>query len=521
MDTQNYNKLKPLILTIKKYLITPKRKWWTLGLLKRRVKHYKEIQKILNSLESYQPESTSTFKYVVNLLYDCDAFKKTKAIRESLLEFINNYVVKNSYEREDIARFLYMYAPRYRKLWWTAWQIKVPALIAHEESVLHKFRNRYNNSSSNKPISCDNHVGSSNKNISENPRSKILTDSKILKIADDISNLSQTIYTELPKIDQKIKFEIKRISDDLKGLANLIDMLDSEVPFNVQNIKKEIKDILISFNTVIVESSSILEKKLSINHAVDAGEKNNTTSNPKVQNNILSDTNTIDSKNDKEQNKPKIKTIIADDIKWEDNKVSNITDSKKTTRPSEIKSYVNRELTKQLHTHKLFKNKYRNTENLNHNINNRYINAVLSEDNTSQNKNKKIINITQKTTIENNSNDNTGNLTEPLYTHGMCNDSKNKNAEPNFNDVYTVNFSDPNNIYNKIMVSLDLNKKTLSLNDEIFKIDSQNGLNKLQNYLDSSREEMQAISLSDIVMKFMYDTPLNLEQLEEYGLKAG
>lgn len=503
MDTQNFNNLKPLTLAIKKYLITPKRNWWTLGLLKCRVKNYKEIQKILNSLESYESESTSTFKYTVSLLYSCDVFKKTKAIRESLLEFISNYVVKNNYDREDIARFLYIYAPRYHKPWWTAWSIKVPALIAHEEMVLHKFRNRYQNSlpSTSNTLKANN-TNNNSKNNSANIQNKNLTDSKILKIADDISNLSQTIYTELPKIDQKIKFEIKRISDDLQGLAKLIDMLDSEVPFNVQNIKKEITDILVSFNNVIIESSSILEKKLSIKPIEISDNISQENKNDcKTHNNTI------------EHTEKKIKTIIDDDIKWEqENKIDSPDTNENIilTKKNEKKSYVNKELTKQLHTNKLFRHKNIKTERTKNNNNHSYINAILSTNTINREKNK-----------HNSQENNVVALNLPNVTNTINVTQKNK-SDPtnNTKNIYTINFSDPNKINNQIVVCLNPHDQTLSLNQQVFKIDNAKGINDLNNYLDSKRDEMQALSLSDIIMKFMYDTSLDLEQLESYGLKV-
>lgn len=539
MDTNNYNKLKPLTLAIRKHLNSQTRQWWTLGLKQSRVPHYTEIKQILDNLSSSNPESTATFKYVANLLYNYKVFKKTKYIRQSLLEYIDNYIIKNNFEREDIAMYLNLHTPRYYKPWWTAWQINVPALIAHEESILQKFRNYKNNTKLNTTLA---------------KQSDSLTDNKILKIADDINNLSKTIYTELPKIDQKIKLEIRRISDDLRGLSNLIDMLDSEVPFNVKAIKKEIADILYSLNNVVKESSNILENKLacSISHQdntsnqqkttsseyiaesntnIESNNKENTKSKTKVDllNSIDNETKKSELNNKKINTKPTInnpikKTIIADDITWLNEAREQAT--KRPSRQQAVKSYVNKELTEQLQRTKLIKTRRNNKTN------NDYLNTIISENNIIKNKN---INFNSKldaqirpkheVNINKKQNDNHDVENAQYNTHSFFesleqyNNSKNDNSCIKNSANYTINFSDPSSSHNTIEIVLYPDDRTLKINELVFDISTTQGLTELNNYLDSSGETIQYIGMSDIVTKFMYDTPLNLDQLEQYGLR--
>lgn len=559
---KNYNKLNPITNALFKYVKSKHIPWWGLGYIESQVPNGNEINNIITILSSCDPNTTSTFKYVINLIYNDPTFKTVRTVRQAAFEYLDNYIISGSYERKDIAKYLSYYAPRYYRPWWGCGYVILPKLKTNEETVLQKFRKL--NSNYQKFAKNLNNI-STLKKLSETTAKK----SKLNKLAKNLDGFSFDIYNELPKVEQKIQLEIKRISEDLDGLSRLIDIIDNDMSFNHEVIKKQMESILKCFDSVIISASESLKNKVETKFNCDVSSENQTDSHS-TKNDTSQDQSNTDNieikihKNHKRkrvtipaslqsttdtQNKisnPKLRSESNSSkppIRTEGSKPkykfnfkkstnNNITPrssntNSPTTRKPKIKTIIANEMTYVSDRDNIEKSSinYEEIDERKPQIKS-YINQELTE---RLQKERKIYNnlnsqIKPWQSLEGNSRN--INVERAIQ---IQKEAKNKEKEMEYSaldfeqsvtdNYFRVTFTDPDNQLDDTIVAIDPQSHVLKIDEKEFNLASDMEFDSLESYLEVERNNLYPISLLDIVTKFMYDTTMTIEDLKEVGLR--
>lgn len=228
--------MQSLVDALNKYINSVRKLWWSLWLIEGPVPYVDEALDVIQKIRVCNPSDIKTFKYAVNLLYSSNLFRSNEKLREQLLIYVKRFAPDNDYIKNEVAKFIEIYAPDKKRVWWTLWLFKIRALSPAEQCVINSFkRHDFDGSLQMR---------------------KLKTDPKILAIADDIHQLSAKVYQDVPKIDQRISEEILRISDDINGLAKITEIVDSQVPLILTKLKEEITKI----NTQLEQVTSNTKK---------------------------------------------------------------------------------------------------------------------------------------------------------------------------------------------------------------------------------------------------------------------
>lgn len=387
--------MQSLVNALNKYINSVRKLWWSLWLLESPVPYVDEALDVIQKIRICNPTDIKTFKYAVNLLYYSNLFRSNKKLRDELLIYIKSFTPANDYAKNEVAKFIEIFAFDKKRVWWTLWLFKVRALSPAEQCVINSFKRE--DFEGNLQLR------------------KLKTDPKILAIANDIHQLSAKVYQDIPKIDQRISEEILRISDDINGLAKITEIVDSQVPLILTKLREEVSKI---------------NKQLE---QVTTNTKNNFLHNPEVYKKAL-------------ENKAGSHKITATNLAQTQSKPVD------TTKPQSMKSASTEQMQK-----------------------------------------KSTANIAK--------------LNANFHKHDEN------------HSIFEITIRDPKQIHKDSKVVIDRLSRTLFIEGKVFYLSSNTGLQDLKNYLISGRPGLVPVTFNQIVNKFMTETSVTKQLLDELGMK--